>query len=249
MPSVGDIYDAIDRFAPFSSQDSFDRCGLDVGSREQSVCGILTCLDVTPDIIRQAAQADANLIVCHHPLFFHAIQSISPESVVWKLIQAGISVISTHTPWDICAGGVNDCLASKLRLTNVRAIGSYIRIGDLPSEMSAEALCAYTAKCLNTPILYNGVPALCRTLALVGGAAGGDMPDAYSNGADAYLTGEARYHTFLESQTVRKPLLTAGHFETEHPSIAELTRRLQSAFPDLPIRQAEEKPPIHTILP
>ncbi len=72
--------------------------------------------------------ADAQLLVCHHPIFLKPVQRFNTDSnegrVAWKMAKNGISLITAHTNWDSAMGGVNDALAAKLGLTDVTAFGS-----------------------------------------------------------------------------------------------------------------------------
>ncbi len=61
--TVRDIAAAIEDFAPKSLQESYDNAGLQVGNPDATVSGILLCLDVTEDIVREAEERKCNLIV------------------------------------------------------------------------------------------------------------------------------------------------------------------------------------------
>ena len=120
MFTVGDYYDTLNQIAPFRLAESWDNVGLLVGSRDNKVTKTLIALDVTSKVIDEAIDIEANLIITHHPVIFSPITSISSDSIVYKLIQNGISVISAHTNLDIAKGGVNDSLSLKLNLTKSR---------------------------------------------------------------------------------------------------------------------------------
>ena len=51
----------------------YDNVGLLVGNPDTPVTNILTCLDVTEEIVEEAIQKGCNLIVAHHPLIFTKI--------------------------------------------------------------------------------------------------------------------------------------------------------------------------------
>ena len=56
MLTVQEVYDIIDGFAPFASQESWDNSGLLVGSMTQPAERILTTLDISEEVITQAVQ-------------------------------------------------------------------------------------------------------------------------------------------------------------------------------------------------
>jgi putative NIF3 family GTP cyclohydrolase 1 type 2 len=74
-----------------------------------------------------------------------------------------------------------------------------------------------------------------RRLALVCGAGGDFLNDAVAAGADAFLTGEARFHDYLAAQAHGLALILPGHYASERCGIEELAARLQQRWPDLEI--------------
>lgn len=117
---IADFYNIIDGFAPFSHAYEWDNCGLLLGDKNTEVTRALLALDITSGVITHAEQTGANLIITHHPVIFSPLKSISAQSLVYRLIRAGISVISAHTNLDIAKHGVNDCLAEAINLINIR---------------------------------------------------------------------------------------------------------------------------------
>ena len=74
MITVGDVFDCIDRFAPFDRAADFDNPGLLAGERETEVKGVLVSLDMTEATLDEARDRGANLIVTHHPIIFHPLK-------------------------------------------------------------------------------------------------------------------------------------------------------------------------------
>ena len=56
MTTVKDIFDHINKIAPYNLQESYDNSGLCVGSGKMRVTKALVALDVTKDIIDEAQQ-------------------------------------------------------------------------------------------------------------------------------------------------------------------------------------------------
>ena len=72
--------------------------------------------------------------------------------------------------------------------------------------------------CAVPAVRYTGnARARVRTVAVVGGSGGNFLRDAVRAGADAFVTGDVRYHTFREAESAAPPiaLIDAGHAETE----------------------------------
>jgi dinuclear metal center YbgI/SA1388 family protein len=112
------------QWAPPSTKLDYDNVGLLVGNPNQPVSRILTCLDVTLEIVEEAIEQECNLIVAHHPLIFKSIDRINPTSeqgkIIYELIKNDIAVIAVHTNLDAALDGVSFVLAKELQLENLK---------------------------------------------------------------------------------------------------------------------------------
>lgn len=118
MVNAGEIRDYLLSLAPMKLKMDFDNVGLLVGSPDTAVSRALVSLDITSEVIDEAAALGAQLIVSHHPVIWDAMKSVTGETVqtakVTKLIKNGIAAICMHTNLDIADGGVNDVLMKTL---------------------------------------------------------------------------------------------------------------------------------------
>ena len=126
MTTAGQILKYIETLAPRSMKMEWDNVGLLCGSKAQTVTKVLIALDPFEGVCREAAAVGAELIVTHHPLIFRPLNSITDETSIGRSIQllcrSGISAINAHTNLDCAPGGVNDVLARKLGLEDIRVI-------------------------------------------------------------------------------------------------------------------------------
>lgn len=81
MATVKDIYCAMDEWAPFETQMDFDNAGFLVGRGEAKADKILVALDITQEVVEEAAKLGCQLIVSHHPVIFHPVKAVTDESV------------------------------------------------------------------------------------------------------------------------------------------------------------------------
>lgn len=247
MVKCEEIYRYIDEMAPFCIQMNFDNAGLLLGSREDPVSRILVALDVTMDVVKEAARKKCQLIVSHHPLIFHPLRSVSSEdptgAVVLTLIKHHIAVISAHTNLDQVPGGVSGVLMERL---GVQTRGILEQAGELPAgpyglgcwgelteEMPPKEFVSMTKKALKA----RGLRAVLgdrpvRRVAVCGGAGGDMITKAAACGADAYVTADVKYHEFLEAYHRGITLIDGGHFATENPMMEVLWERLKGRFQD-----------------
>ena len=71
---VKDIAASIEEFAPLSLQEEWDNSGLSIGSPEDEVHGVLVGFDCTPELIDEAVEKGADMVITHHPLIFRGLK-------------------------------------------------------------------------------------------------------------------------------------------------------------------------------
>ncbi|MEA5010838.1 MAG: Nif3-like dinuclear metal center hexameric protein [Angelakisella sp.] len=119
MMRVGEIIQAVETIAPFTTALDWDNSGLLVGDKNAQVERVLIALDVTSQVVQEAKRKGANLIISHHPVIFGGgRKKLVPGDPAVDALIAGIAVISAHTNWDMAQLGVNKALADTLGLKN-----------------------------------------------------------------------------------------------------------------------------------
>ena len=224
---------ALERFAPLPLQESWDNAGLQLGLTEAEVSGALLCLDVNEAIIDEAIRKGCNLIVSHHPLLFRGLKQISGadyvQRCVIKAIKHDIVIVSMHTNMDNAQGGVNWKIAERLGATVLNGSAATVLsdfvaemektplvLAELPHPMEARAFvelvktqfsvqCAQCNALLERPV---------KKVAICGGAGDFLLPDAISQGADAFITGEMHYHQYFGYERLIQ-ICVIGHYQSE----------------------------------
>ncbi len=232
--TCGDVLELLNQAAPFDTQEPWDNSGFLVGKRDQPVTGILFALDVTGQVIDEAVEKGANLIVTHHPLMFDPIRRVTDETfegrLILRLIREGVGLIACHTCLDRAPGGINDALAECCALLDVEGDG-FIRVGTLPVPMAAGELREYLSAALGDTVRLMGDPArTVHRLGMCSGAGSGEWEEAAALGADGFLSGEVKHHHALAMADAGVPCFECGHFATEQPGIFALADALQSAL-------------------
>ena len=242
MPTVQQIYDVLAALAPVDLAEDWDNVGLLVDAG-RPVTRVMTTLDITTDVVRQAAEAGCQLIVSHHPVIFKGLKKLSPQDVPFQLVSNGISAICMHTNLDAAEGGVNDVLAALFGLKDAENFAANCgRIGTV-DETTAAALAQKAKTVLHAGVKYADAGKPIRRLALVSGGGGSFFAEAAALGADCLLTGEAGHHTALDSVALGMSLVAASHFSTERPVVPVLADLLQQKFPDLQTVCSKENDP------
>lgn len=113
MTTVQQLYEAMQRIAPLELAEHWDNPGLLVDCAGE-VTRVLVTLDITPEVVAEAAAKHCEAIVAHHPVIFDPLKKLGPQDVPFQLVRAGVSAICMHTNLDAAAGGVNEVLAGYL---------------------------------------------------------------------------------------------------------------------------------------
>lgn len=239
MRTANEIFSYLCRLAPLELQVDFDNAGFLVGRGPAPVSSVLLALDITDEVIDEAIERKADLIVSHHPIIFHKLNSVtdsSPDDKVLRLAENRIGAVCMHTNLDIADGGVNDVL---IRLLGASCEGPLDkegcgRFGSLPEEIPLDAFLERCKTHLQAPGLrYCSGGKTVRRLAVMGGAGGDALEDALEKDCDTFVTADVKYHQFLEAKERGLNLIDADHFCTENPVIPVLAGKLSAAFPDV----------------
>ncbi|MBQ4229570.1 MAG: Nif3-like dinuclear metal center hexameric protein [Bacteroidaceae bacterium] len=254
---VQDVICALEDFAPLPLQESYDNAGLQVGLTETELSGVLLCLDVTEDVIREALELGCNMIVSHHPLIFHGLKHLTDADAVQRCVrmalQNDIAIYSAHTNLDSAVDGVNYMMAERLGLMDVVLLqprqvavgfgstahtvqaGSGV-IGYLPDGEDSLAFLqrvkqAFGVECLmHNELLARPI----QSVAICGGAGDFLLDEALNAQADAFLTGEMHYHQYF-GHDGQIQIGVLGHYQSEQYTIDIFNSIIGEKCPRLPL--------------
>ena len=116
----------LDKIAPFSLQESFDNSGIQFADLDAPIIKILLSLDVTQDVLDEALENKANLIIAHHPLLFSPLKQITKQKnpLLFKIITNKINLLALHTNYDLAENGLNDYVANLLGIKKIAPLQS-----------------------------------------------------------------------------------------------------------------------------
>ncbi len=239
MRKLEEIYSFLCRVAPLELQLDFDNSGLLIGRRSAMIQTVLLALDITDDVVDEAIEKNAQLIVSHHPIIFQKLRSVSDENSddrVLRMAEHGIAAICMHTNLDIADGGVNDVLIRLLGASCEDALDTVGcgRIGRFPEPMPLSQFLILCKTRLNVNVLrYYDAGREVSRLAVLGGSGGDSLYDAFEKGCDTLVTADIKYHQFLDAARLGINLIDADHFCTENPVVPVLAEKLTGQFPDI----------------
>lgn len=123
---LSEIISVIESFAPLAYQEAYDNAGLLLGSENMEIKKALITIDVTEEVINEAINVKANLIISHHPVIFNEIKKITgktyTERIIIKAIKDNMAIYAAHTNLDNVMEGVNYKICQKLDLDNLRIL-------------------------------------------------------------------------------------------------------------------------------
>ena len=254
---ISDIVSEMERLAPPCLAEPWDNPGFLLGDDSRSCKKVFFCLEINSETVKQAQDFGANLIITHHPLIFKPLSRITESDptgrLVCELIRSNIAVFSMHTNFDKAQGGMNDLLADKLGLEEVRhytdeecvdrfgnPTENIGRIGVLEPPMSFEDFSAFvkaTLGCVSMRTVGNPNEEI-STVALCSGGGADLMMNALNAGADAYVTSDIKHHDAQTASEIGLNVIDAGHFETENIICDFLVDYFAHTFPEIETQKA-----------
>ena len=253
--TVKDILNCITEVAPLHWQESYDNAGLQVGDLNAEAHKALICLDITEAIVDEAVAKNCDVIVSHHPLIFHGLKHLTPqtyiERAVVKAIKHDIAMICMHTNLDNSYLGVSRMLAERLGLQNLHLLQPSVdepevcgagMIGEFDTPMEETDFLSLVAQQIGSPCLRHSVLTgrKIQKVALCGGSGSPFMGGALKNHADAYLTADIKYHDFFVPEG-NILLVDGGHFETEQFTKELICELIRKKFPTFAAEIAETR--------
>jgi dinuclear metal center YbgI/SA1388 family protein len=260
MPStVSDVNAVIERLWPLSGAEVWDAPGLLSGNPSAPVARILLAVDAVGDVVDEAVESGANLLLVHHPLLLRGVTSVAEDrykgSVLAKLIRADCALIAAHTNADVVETGTSAAIASRLGLLNSqpitlgetasRGIG---RVGRLGQPTTLGRLARELADIL--PPTASGVRVSgdfdrqIDTVALCGGAGDSLLSEPAVLGADVYITSDLRHHPASEARENAKiaggpALIDISHWASEWLWLDTAAEQLRDAIPGVVVTVSE----------
>ena len=231
-PSLAEVLEVLRGLYPEDTAQSWDQVGLVTGDPDQPVRSVLLAVDPTLDVIDEARELGADLLVTHHPLLLRGVHSVATTSAkgaaVTRLVVADIALYCAHTSADVAATGVSQALADALELGGVKPLameeGQPLgRVGQLAQPTSLRSLVERLAAVLPpAPVgirVSGPADAQVSRVAVLGGAGDSLFDEVRASGADVYITSDLRHHPALEAREEAGGgppyLVDAGHFATE----------------------------------
>ncbi|VEN55819.1 unnamed protein product [Callosobruchus maculatus] len=227
-----DVLSKLQEIAPLKLAESWDNVGLLVEPEKNPIIkNVLLTIDLTEDVVDEALEVEAGLIISYHPNIFRPIKTVTQshwkERIITKCIKNDIAVFSPHTSWDAIKDGVNDWLCTMFKTKSSKPIlpnseNPTIGMGrllDLEFPITLTRAINLIKQHLGLGHVRVGLGKhksldtdFILTVAVCAGSGGSVL-----NGieADLYLTGEMMHHDVLEATQKGITVVLCNHSNSE----------------------------------
>lgn len=246
MKKVKDVIKCMENFAPEYLKEDFDNVGLMVGDKESEISKILIALDCTLDVINEAKNINADMIITHHPLLFRKPKTITTDTLLGKkiidLIKNDISLYSSHTNLDSVQDGLNHTIAKMLGFeeskilvkSNKSDLAGLGRVCSLDNIITIDEL----VQLLKTKLNINNIRVVegklaINKIAIINGSGQDFIEKAINEGAQCIITGDTTYHYVSDYKELGITVIDIGHFSSEWIVFKETMGRIIEDIPDI----------------
>lgn len=241
MADRDEIIAFCDRVLDARSFDDWGPNGLQVPGRKE-VGKVATAVSAHLDSIEAAISCGADLLVCHHGLFWDFHPRALSEAMATRLrtaLDAELSVAGYHLPLDanpeignnasLCREIGAEPEPAELGLAKGSFVGAVGRFPEpiTPAELVGRVRDACGGR---EPLVFDAGPDQVDTVGVVTGAAASAIHEAIGLGLDALITGEPAEHVMADAREGGLHFLAAGHYATEMSGIRNLGRLVAGEF-------------------
>lgn len=232
--------DKIIKFAQdYLKVDSFsDHCnnGLQIEGQKE-IKKIITAVSFSQELIHQALEKKAQMILVHHGVFNKEIPELFKlEGVVKEriklLLENDINLGGFHLPLD--AHGVignNISLAKLFNLKNKKVFSDIGIIGELEKAKNIESFIKEVEEKLNTrSYTIKAGNKNIKKIAIISGGGSSWLEEAVKAEADLFLTGEIKESVVRKIEEYKINYISAGHYNTEKLGIYNLGKMIAKKF-------------------
>ncbi|CRF41505.1 Nif3-like dinuclear metal center hexameric protein [Helicobacter ailurogastricus] len=215
MLKLNELIAFLEGLSPFSLQESWDNCGLNLGSNNAEYENIAIALELTLELAQELPPK--SVVLTHHPLFFRPLKnfnpSLYPANIATLLLQKSCALVALHTNFD--KTHLNPHFAKILGLSHTKEEGMAL-VADI-APVSLDHLATQVQERLNLPyVRLADAKTPIERVAVVCGAGCGvlhELKEAPKN--LCLITGDIKHHDAMQALSVGVSLLEVPHYESE----------------------------------
>lgn len=251
-----DLIHKIEERVPTTSALSWDNVGLLVGDENQEIHKVYVALDATDEVVEDATEKGADLILTHHPLVFSGLKQVVASDFigrrVMQMISSNVSCYAMHTNFDVEIMG--NLAAKIMGLTEVEVLeptlddaGEAKGIGCVaditPTNLKALAKMCKETFAISSVKVFGEPEQKVSRIAVSPGSGKSEVNNAIAAGAQVLITGDIDHHTGIDAVAQNLAIIDAGHYGLEHIYVEYMKQFLQEIAPELIVEAAPAKEP------
>lgn len=256
-----DVMKRLEILAPANFAESWDNVGLLAGRSTKDVKKVYLAVDATDEVIEEAIDAEADMLITHHPLIFSPLKSITEENFIsrriLRLLQADICYYAMHTNFDVM--GMADAAADELNLKNRQVLEVTYedeiskegigRFGRLPNAMTLRECAEYVKEVfdLEAVRVYGDLQEKVEIAAISPGSAKSVVPHALQAGVDVLISGDIDHHMGIDMVAQGVAVIDAGHYGLEKLFVPYMKDYFARNLSEITVEVAQEKSPFAVI--
>ena len=212
-------------------------------SNDGPIRKIAAAVDFSSRSVAAAIEADANLLLVHHGMFWGGVKPITGTHFrrLRSLIQNDIAVYSSHLPLDRHPTFGNNVLLS--RELGLEPDEEFARFKTVPigvrghtsiSTLELVERARHFAAQHGGQVVVSGLSADAVTkswaMCTGGGASADTLEESVATGVDTLIVGEGPHWTAVEADELGISIIYAGHYATETLGVRALAQHLAEQF-------------------
>ena len=228
---IKELEEILNKIAPLDTQEDWDNSGMQLSFGDEDVSKVLVAMEITDKVIDEAVSSDADMIVCHHPLYFNELKHVdgteSSGRYTVRLIENHIAVYASHTPFDFAPKGNNAYLMKLVGAVDFNGFSA-----QLPEEMSFLDFAKKLAGVLGNPLdvrLVGDIDRKIKKISVCTGSGAEFIGEAISRKCDCFITGDLKHHDAQYARENGLCVIDAGHWGTEHTFVDNMSEQLADA--------------------
>ncbi len=256
-----DIVKRLEILAPVTYAESYDNVGLIAGRSAKDIKRVYLAVDATDEVIEEAIDWEADLLLTHHPLIFSPIKKLTEGNFIGRrivrLLQKDICYYAMHTNFDIIC--MADAAAEEMMLKNRQVlqvtyenemtkegIGRY---GMLSESMTLRECATFVKDTFRLPAVrvYGDLDEKVEVVAISPGSAKSVIPNVIQTGVDLLISGDIDHHMGIDLVSQGVSVIDAGHYGLEKLFVPYMKEFFMKNIPEIRVGTTEEKSPYAVI--
>jgi dinuclear metal center YbgI/SA1388 family protein len=234
-----EILGYLDELLDADGFDDYGPNGLQVPGAEE-VELVVTGVSAHRELFTRAAEAGAQLLVCHHGILWDSdARAISPalKERLRVLFDADLSLAAYHLPLDAHPKlGNNALICEALGLDVAEPFGQHRGrpVGLVGRAEEPIPFATLVDRCRATfgrdPFVWDAGPDSVSSVGVLSGGGASSFGEAVSLGLDAFLTGEPAEPAMADAREAGVHFIAGGHYATETFGVRRLGELLSERF-------------------